>query len=116
MARDVSLSALMATTDQGVGGWYYEQMPSLADDSDEELAAVIDAALATLPTDMRRCVEMVVVARMSYRRAAVEMDWYLHNGLPAAKKVWRFVRNGLDELRDELEGQVHVPGLGTMDS
>ncbi len=113
--RNVSITALLIYTDTGIAGSYMQAFPSLGVECEPALARVMDAALDTLPPDQRRCVELIVVGHMSYREAAIEMDWFLASGQPNKKRVWRHVKRGLRRLRAAV-GSVDAPPADTVEA
>lgn len=74
----------------------------VGDDPVAPLALLFDDLLERLPEAERLAVNAVVMAGMSYRDAAVELDMRLTSGAPNGKRVYRLVQQALETLRVAL--------------
>lgn len=102
---DVSLEALTQYGHLTLAASYHDEYPSLSDGAgDRSLGLVVDQLLEGLPEPQRRCIELVVLSRLSYRDAAEFMGWHTAGSKPDGKKAWRAVRTGLERLRRRLDG------------
>lgn len=75
------------------------------------IGMIADQSLAELPDLYRRAIELTVVAGMSYRDAAREMELYLRSGRPDGKKVYRLRAYGLRLIKHDLLNNEWVTAL-----
>ena len=88
----------------------WDHYPSLHGDPEAPHDGFLSRVTEVLDEDLRACVELTVVAGLSYADAAVELDWFLPSGEPNKKAVWRCTQEALDYLRLAAGLRDHMGG------
>lgn len=102
MPTPASLDAWLANGHDDDSLLVHHDVYFAGEDDRNPVQALLDAALETLPDDERDAVTAVVLAGMSYRDAAVDLEVRLSSGEPDKKAVHRRVERGLARLKTHM--------------
>ncbi len=103
MAQPVSISAWIARGHNNLDVIVHHDDYFVEDRHPTPLDVVLTEAVDRLPDEDRAVINTVVMAGMSYRAAAEELDMYLTSGHPNKKRVYRIAKRALATLRADLD-------------